>query len=50
MKRREEIIRKRLEQERKKKIEQILKNKLLTLHKELDIHIDDVRKEFDLTE
>lgn len=50
IKKKEAIIRKRMEAERKKIIEEILQKKIIALQKELGVQIDELRKEFDLTE
>jgi hypothetical protein len=48
MKKREEIIRRRLEADRKERIEKVLKSKILVMHNELGVKVEDLRKEFDL--
>ena len=50
LRRREEIIRKRLEAERREKIERVLQRKIEGLHKELGVHVEELRREFDLAE
>jgi len=50
IKKKEEIIRRRLEADRKARIERVLQDRIFKLHQELGVHVDELRKEFDLIE
>ena len=50
MQRREAIIRRRMEDDRRRRIEKVTAAKLQAIRQELGVHIDELRKEFDLTE
>lgn len=50
MQKREAIIRRRMEEDRRRRIEKVTEAKLQAIREELGVQIDDLRKEFDLTE